>query len=143
MWEENCRLRTFLKFHLDWSDRKLDSLVHEVARSVAAEIDCTQCANCCRAMSLTVGGKELARLARRLGVSNEECKTRMKQIPCPFLDGNLCTIYEERPKECRDFPHLHKSDMRSRSIALVENAERCPIVFNTLQRLKTRLGWTR
>ena len=93
------------------------------------------------AMALSVDGKELARLARRLGVNNEECKTRMKQIPCPFLDGNLCTIYDDRPKDCRDFPHLHKRDMRSRSIALIENAELCPIVFNTLQRLKMRLGW--
>ena len=25
---------------------------------------------------------------------------------CVFLDGNLCMIYEARPKTCRNFPHV-------------------------------------
>jgi len=34
--------------------------------------------------------------------------TVLKSTPqgCIFLDGNLCTIYDARPKACHDFPHI-------------------------------------
>ena len=28
----------------------------------------------------------------------------LRTRPCPFLRGNLCSIYEQRPKVCRGFP---------------------------------------
>ena len=37
-------------------------------------------------------------------------------------------------------PHLHRN-FRNRLWQTVDNAETCPIVFNVLERLKTRLGF--
>jgi len=144
--------RDFLKHRLRWSDRKLDSVVHEILRSVSSRIDCTQCANCCREMTPCLDGDDIARLARRLGMSADAFESvyvsrsewgdqSITQMPCPFLEDGLCTVYEDRPSDCRSFPHLHKEDIRSRSIGFVENAAVCPIVFNTLRVLKQRLGW--
>ncbi len=32
-----------------------------------------------------------------------------KAMPCPFLgDDNLCSIYDVRPKACREFPHTDR-----------------------------------
>ncbi len=150
--DRNYDFRAYVKGWLDWSNEKLDAEVHEILASVKAQIDCTQCANCCIQMGPSLDDEDIQRLARRLGMSadvfesvylskskwGEQC---ISTRPCPFLDGKSCTVHEDRPKDCREFPHLHKEDIRSRSIAFIENAEICPIVFNTLQRLKQRLGW--
>lgn len=151
--EENIRFRAYLKGHLGWSDEKLDTVVHEIARSVSAEIDCTACANCCRTMRIGLEPEDIARLAYHLGISAEQFESRyiadkgregkeLKQTPCPFLGGCLCAVYEDRPKACREFPNLDNEDMRSRSIGMIENGYVCPLVFNTLELLKGRLDWT-
>jgi Fe-S-cluster containining protein len=38
----------------------------------------------------------------------------MNTIPCHFLQGTTCSIYEHRFTECRQFPHLHKPDFTGR-----------------------------
>jgi Fe-S-cluster containining protein len=61
-------------------------------------------------------------------------------LPCPFLDGNLCAIYEVRPAVCADYPHLQKN-FRSRLWQVLDNATVGPIVYNVLGRVKKRLGF--
>jgi Fe-S-cluster containining protein len=65
-----------------------------------------------------------------------------RQVPCPFLRENLCTVYEGRPDNCRSFPNLHKRDFRSRLIQVIENSTICPIVYNVLEVLKLEF-WRR
>jgi Fe-S-cluster containining protein len=38
----------------------------------------------------------------------EDGQTVLRQTKdgCVFLDGNLCTVYEARPRTCREFPFL-------------------------------------
>ena len=147
--DENWEFRSFLK-RLDWSDKRLDGCVHEIARDVTDQIDCAACRNCCRVTQTELYEDEVARIARHLELSVDEFRTRyigqsdygetvIKDTPCPFLNGNLCTIQEHRPKNCREYPYLDKKDFRHRSIAFVENAADCPIVFNTLKILKKEL----
>ena len=131
----------------------LDALVHEILAEVTAAIDCTTCANCCREMGVAVESEEIERLARHMGISAEEFESRhvatdndygekfMPETPCPFLGGTLCTIYEDRPSVCREFPHLHKEGFRSRLLGVVDNSALCPIVFNVLEELKRRTRW--
>ena len=78
---------------------------------------CDKCGRCCRTESpIHVSPHELSRIAEYLRVSYEELKRRLKLIPlrdgtyhligkpCPFLKGNLCSIYEVRPEVCRLYP---------------------------------------
>lgn len=151
--DDNWDFRSYLKGFLDWSDRRLDSLVHELAEEVSAQIDCTTCANCCRAMSTAATKADMIRIGKRLGMSAAEFEKQyvtskgeygdklISGVPCRFLNGCLCSIYEDRPRDCRDFPHLHKPRFRSRSMSVIENASACPIVFNVLNELKRRLRW--
>jgi uncharacterized protein len=85
---------------------------------------CTQCGNCCTgAPGFTwVDDGEIARLARRLGL--EESAFRSKYIRLAWRGGEQraslvdkknhdcvfyargvgCTVYEDRPKQCRTWP---------------------------------------
>ena len=65
-----------------------------------------------------------------------------RELPCPFLDGNLCGVYEVRPAVCADYPHLQRN-LRSRLWQVIDNATTCPIVYNVLERLKKSLGFVR
>ncbi len=149
----NSEFRTFLKHRLDWDGEKLDCAVHEILSEVTSAIDCTKCAVCCLEMGISVEPEEIDRMARHTGMSSEEFESRnvvmdsdwsekiMAESPCMFLDKKLCTIYNDRPVVCRDFPHLHKPDFRSRLFSVFNNAGTCLIVFNVLEELKRRTGW--
>ena len=152
--DRNMEFRTFLKGSSRWADNEeLDFLVREILAEVTAAIDCTTCGNCCREMGVAVEAEEIERLARHMGVSAEEFESRhvatddgcgekfMPETPCPFLGGTLCTIYEDRPAVCRDFPYLHKEHFRSRLFGVVDDCAICPIVFNVYEELKRRTNW--
>ncbi|HHB52620.1 MAG TPA: YkgJ family cysteine cluster protein, partial [Saprospiraceae bacterium] len=57
------------------------------------------------------------------------------QTPCVFLeDNNYCSIYEIRPKACREYPH---TDSKKISLGLMKkNISVCPAVFEIVEELK-------
>jgi len=134
-------------------DKQLDALVHAILAEVAPLIDCRTCANCCLKMCVIIDDQDIERVAKRLGVSAEEFESEhvaadseygekfMPEEPCPLLGGTVCTIYEDRPKVCREFPHLDKDSFRTRLMGVFGSAEVCPIVFNVLEELKRRTNW--
>lgn len=145
--DENVRFRQFLKYRLKWSDRRLDAFVLDILAKVEAAIDCTRCANCCRALTVSLEEDDLVRLAERLGMTpaeagavyagpSELCDRAIAQQPCPLLNGSLCSVYEARPRDCREYPHLQKGDFRERMWSVLNSAENCPIVFNVQRELK-------
>lgn len=148
----NWKFREFVKFRLPQSDKALDAKVCAVAREVSAQIDCTLCANCCRTMNPVVDEEDVARLAKRMRLNPKHFKERyvfrdewghdcIRGAPCPFLDGTRCSVYDDRPKSCRDFPYFDKPGFRQRMIMMVSNCSVCPITFNTVERLKRDLGF--
>lgn len=148
--DENWEFRAWIKGHGP-DDDALNELVQSLTDQVWAEMDCTQCANCCRVTSTAVVPDEFALLSRALGLSVEEFKASVLRFdnpdkrwelpaPCPLLAGNLCRVYDDRPQPCRDYPNLHH-DFRMHSIARFSNAEICPIVFNVIELLKLELRW--
>lgn len=147
---EHMRFRAYLKHSVDDSD--IDTHFHSAYEEVRQQIDCTQCAKCCESAT-EVGADDIRRLAKRLGKSEAEFRAAFVgdddpeepgvlslKSPCPLLDGNKCSCYEDRPAVCREFPHLDKPDMRMRLLGVVENASYCPIVFNVYERLRRELS---
>lgn len=58
-------------------------------------------------------------------------------MPCPFLGSdNYCSIYEDRPKACREYPHTDRKKFYQIHALTIKNAETCPAVFHTLEQLK-------
>ena len=151
---QDMRFRAFLKAGSEMSNAELDAIVQETTNEVWKQIDCTTCANCCKTLQIVVDSKDIRRLSARLGVSpqkfaqkyvrkDEEGTKYLASTPCVFLGAdNRCTVYEDRPQACRDFPYLHTEGFRQRTFMMIDNCATCPIVFNVWQRLKTRL-WRR
>ena len=151
--ERNWAFRCFLKGG-DLPAKEIDSVVHALNQEMSSQIDCTRCANCCKAVQPLLKPRDVQRLARHLNLSaadfrtqylqkdNEEQGEVFKVMPCPFLQENRCTVYSSRPDDCRFYPHLHKRDFVFRVNQAVSNCSVCPIVFNVFERLKQEL-WHR
>jgi Fe-S-cluster containining protein len=153
---ENERFRRHLKSR-DHSDR----ILRRIAEGIEEQIDCTVCANCCRAFTVELADRDIERLARHLSISKAEFLTgyttadeeeegppslrRSDATGCVFLDGNRCSVYEERPDICRRFPHLVRGtgSIASRMWQFVDRACYCPIVYNTLEAFKDQTRFRR
>jgi Fe-S-cluster containining protein len=151
---ENLSFRRFLKEH-----HYPQGLFRRIAREVEQQIDCQKCANCCREPRVSVSGQDIDALARYLEmppehiikeytvVDRDDRETILRQTEgaCVFLDGNLCMVYEARPRACRDFPYV-ASDQRSlggRMSSICNHSSMCPIIYNTLELYKHAVGYHR
>lgn len=148
---ENSRFRAWLKSH-NYVERRFKA----IAQDVEDAIDCTSCANCCRVATTQVSERDIARLARGLGMSeaqliraytddtpDEGRVLKRNESGCVFLDGNRCTVYDFRPGTCQLFPHLVKGNgsLASRMWQMADRAEYCPIVYNSLESFKAETGF--
>src|SRR5205085_2961632 len=115
--------------------------------------DCTQCGNCCSKLVINVTSEEVETLAQHLNSPVSAVKEKyieesqqgncfINTIPCHFLTDKKCTIYEQRFTECREFPHLHKDGFRERFLGTLLHYGNCPIVYNVVEQLKSRLHFT-
>ena len=152
---ENLAFRRYLSAH--HVDEKPFQIL---ASDIQQQMDCTTCANCCRHSVVPVQKAEIAKIASHLGVT-VEAAARTYTVADPesptsrilrtspqggiFLEGNLCTIYDARPKPCREFPHvsvgIHSLGARPSSIA--RWVPLCPIVYNAVEAFKHLTGYHR
>src|SRR3954467_10251508 len=103
--------------------RKLDDAFHTAHEEVFEEINCLECANCCKTTSPIFYQTDIERVAKFLRMKpgdfiekylrvDEDKDYVLKSSPCAFLDSeNYCTIYESRPKACREYPHTDRKKM--------------------------------
>lgn len=148
---ENDVFRAFLK---NKNPELIDSLVHTLNDIITPQIDCTQCGNCCKSLMINVSTAEAESLARHISMDlpsmkkqfleeSEQGQLVMNTIPCFFLEGTKCSIYENRFSGCREFPYLEQDNISSRMFALLIHYESCPIIFNVMERLKIKLQFFR
>jgi Fe-S-cluster containining protein len=148
---DNLRFRAHLKRH-DHSDRRLRRL----GEQIEAQIDCKQCANCCRVAEAGVKDRDIIKLSKFLGVTPEEFRRdftqrgefqelilKRSEAGCVFLKNNLCSVYEARPRSCANFPNLVRGEgsIASRMWQFVDRASYCPIVYNWLEAVKQEMGF--
>lgn len=148
---ENEDFKVFLK---NFRVADVDRVVHVLSDDVSAHIDCTQCANCCKHLEPPVSQPEIATLAREATMEKAAFEEQfigkepstgiefLKHQPCIFLKGNACTIYAVRPLSCADYPHLKQPHFKYRWKSVMANYRLCPIVFNVVEALKMKLGFT-
>jgi uncharacterized protein len=148
--DENWRFRSFLKSY-DGTDEEIDAIIHNLYQRISSEIDCKQCANCCGKLQPILNQEDIRDFSQSLGMpvnefnsqylvkDEEPGKFRFNKLPCLFLTNNLCTNYEQRPKDCSSFPHLLKPNFTSRLWSVLDNYAICPLVFNVNEHSKKEL----
>jgi len=149
--DENYRFLRRVKQRV--SSTKVDRIALELHQEAFSIINCTRCANCCRTLRIVVTDDDVPRIARHLGMAEEEFiaaylerdeeqgRYRIKGKPCPFLgDDNRCSIYDVRPEKCRGYPFTDKPDFVFSTITHANNALVCPAVFYLVEQMKRRMG---
>jgi len=152
MRDENERFRKHLKKH-SFAERKF----RHIAKDVEKQINCMECANCCREATVKLAQRDVEKLAKFLRVKIDRFKRdytewseeeglilKRTEAGCIFLDGNECSIYEARPHNCENFPHLVRGEgsLVSRMWEMKDRACYCPIVYNTLEAFKAEVKFS-
>lgn len=145
--------RRFLTKLAKNTPRGIDVLTAKVEKEVWKDVDCLECANCCKTMTPTYTLKDIRRIAEHLGMTTEQFKKKWlkrdkkdgdwlnKSTPCQFLDTttNKCGIYEVRPADCAGFPHLPKRRMVDYMHVHKQNVEFCPATFRMVEKIMERV----
>jgi Fe-S-cluster containining protein len=126
----------------------LDVTFQDLHDQVFEEIDCLQCANCCKTTSPIFYMKDIERAAKALRLKpntfieqylkiDEDKDYILKSSPCPFLDyENYCTIYKDRPTACREYPHTNRKRIVQILDLTLKNTQICPAVARIFTQLK-------
>jgi hypothetical protein len=142
--EKQKEFRNFLKK----ADKKtVLKHIPELHDEAFASVDCLQCANCCKNYSPRFKTPDIKRISRHLRLRESEFIEKYlrvdedgdfvtRSLPCPFLGpDNFCSIYEERPSDCRRFPYTDEDVIIKRPELTLKNSTFCPITFYVLEKL--------
>lgn len=128
--------------------RRVDDAFHTLHEQIFEEVDCLDCANCCKTTSPIFYQTDIERLAKALRMKpgefietylrvDEDKDFVLKSSPCPFLGAdNYCNVYDSRPKACREYPHTNRKKMIQITELTYKNTLVCPAVFEMVERLK-------
>ena len=127
----------------------LDKKMHQLHEEVFACTDCLECANCCSTTGPLFTDKDIGRIAKHLRIKPSEFTEKylridddkdyvLQQVPCAFLgEDNRCSIYDVRPKACREFPHTDRIKQYQILDLTQKNVAVCPAVYEIIEKLKT------
>lgn len=140
--------RKFLQTLKKKDARLVDDAFHQLHEEVFEELDCLTCANCCKTTSPIFYQTDIERVAKALRMKpgdfietylrvDEDNDFVLKSAPCPFLDSeNYCTVYDSRPRACREYPHTDRKKMIQITELTFKNTLVCPAVLEMVERLK-------
>ena len=119
----------------------MDAIFHHLHEENFQQIDCLECANCCKSTSPIFIQTDIDRLAKNFRMKSsqfieeylhrdEEGDYVLKGSPCKFLGSdNKCLVYENRPKACREYPHTNRKNMLGILDLSLKNTLICPAVL--------------
>lgn len=128
--------------------KKLDELFRDEDKNVFQEIECLSCANCCKTTSPIFRDVDILRLSKRLRLTtatfiknylkmDNENDYVLQSSPCTFLlEDNKCSVYEDRPLACKEYPHTNRKKMHQILNLSLKNAEVCPAVAQIFENFR-------
>ena len=137
------------KFLHSLSKKKdIDDIFHELHDEVFERTDCLLCANCCKTTSPIFRDVDIDRISKHLGIRPSELMEKylhmdedgdyvLNSSPCVFLDDqNYCSIYDVRPRACRDYPHTDRKNMAQILDLTYRNTLVCTAVAEIVERMR-------
>lgn len=132
--------------------KHLDSLMQEWHEEEFRRTDCLTCANCCKTTGPLFTDKDIERISKHFRMKpqqfietylriDEDKDYVLQSVPCTFLGAdNYCSIYDVRPKACREFPHTDRKKFQQISNLTMKNVAICPAAYNIVEEMKRLLN---
>lgn len=133
--------------------KHLDYIMNELHDEEFEKTDCLTCANCCKTTGPLFTAADIERISKHFRLKpqqfiqqylkvDEDNDYVLQQVPCEFLgDDNYCSIYEVRPKACREFPHTNRKKFNQITNLTLKNTAICPAAFNIVEAMKKRIKY--
>ena len=143
--KENKKLLQRLKKQ---KPKVLDKIINELHEQAFEQIDCLECANCCKSISPSIQDNDIQKIAKTLRIKpsavvnkymhlDDEQDYVMNVSPCPFLMAdNYCEIYNSRPLACKGYPHTDRNKIHQILNLTLKNTLICPAVCFIFEELK-------
>ena len=131
--------------------KNLDYLMQDLHDHEFERTDCLDCANCCKTTGPLFTDKDIQRIAKSFKMKeqqfiasylrlDEENDYVLQSVPCTFLGtDNYCSIYDVRPKACREFPHTDRKKFQQISNLTLKNVAICPAAYNIVEEMKKQI----
>ena len=128
--------------------KNLDYLTLETHEETFWEIDCLSCANCCKTTGPLYTEKDIERISKHLRMKPADFETKflrvdedqdkvLQNLPCFFLnEDNTCSIYDVRPKACREYPHTDRKKIYQINNLTIQNTVICPATYVFVEKLR-------
>lgn len=132
--------------------KNLDYLMQELHEEEFKRTDCLTCANCCKTTGPLFTNADVERISKHFKQKpqqfidqylriDDENDYVLQQVPCTFLGAdNYCSIYDVRPKACREFPHTDRKKFQQISNLTIKNVAICPAAYNIVEEMKKLIG---
>ena len=119
--------RKFLAQLKKKAPKNLDKIVQQVHNEVFQEIDCVQCANCCKTLGPDFTEQDITRIAKHF---------RMK---LPAFEEMYLQVDEDGDKACAAFPHTDRKKIYQINHLTIKNTLFCPAAYLFVEKLKDRI----
>ena len=128
--------------------KDLDYVMQDLHEAEFRKTDCLKCANCCKTTGPLFTNADIERIAKHFRMKpqkfidqflrmDEDNDYVLQSVPCTFLGAdNYCSIYEVRPKACREFPHTDRKKFQQISNLTLKNVAICPAAYNIVEEMK-------
>lgn len=149
--EKKGQLLAFLDEMREKETNLVDLEAKKAHQKVFSKIDCLDCANCCKSTPALLTKKDIKRIASFIKITPKQFihkyviedingELSFRKVPCVFLEkDNKCSVYEVRPKACREYPHTDMSRFSFNKRLHQNNLEICPAVSDILEEMKANL----
>jgi Fe-S-cluster containining protein len=149
--EKHKEHKLFFKKLCKKPPKQLDYMMQDLHEEEFETTDCLKCANCCKTTGPLFTDKDIERIAKVFKIKpvkfiemylrlDEDNDYVLQSVPCVFLGAdNYCSIYKDRPKACREFPHTNRKKFQQISNLTLKNVAICPAAFNIVEKMQTMI----
>lgn len=127
--------------------KDFDRQMQKIHEDVFDRIDCLSCANCCKTTGPLFTQKDIERLSALFRMKpsqfiqkylriDEDNDYVLQSVPCPFLGAdNYCSVYDHRPKACREYPHTDRKKFYQINHLTLKNTMICPATYEVVEQM--------